>query len=166
MQTIDHKKTLKHLYNASTKAVVQVHVPPMTYLMIDGTGDPNTSQAYNDAVEAVFSVSYTAKFAVKKGPLAIDYKVMPLEGLWWADDMSTFTVTDKSSWKWTMMIMQPDLVTRQVLDDALASVRKKEPGLFVVDHLRIEGFDEGRCAQLLHVGPFSGSDLRDRKSVV
>ena len=155
MRAVDHKKELKHLYRASTKKVVEVTVPPMTYLMLDGVGDPNTAPAYKHAVEALFSVSYTAKFAVKKGPLAVDYKVMPLEGLWWTDDMSTFSVANKSSWKWTMMMMQPDLVTRAVLEDAIAAVGKKKPELVAVEKLRMESFDEGRCAQVLHVGPFS-----------
>src|SRR5690554_2951752 len=105
------KKELKHLYNASAKEVVQVEVPKMNFLMIDGEGDPNTSTAYQEAVEALFSLAYTIKFAVKKSEQGIDYVVMPLEGLWWADDMSAFTAGNKSSWKWTLMIMQPGFVT-------------------------------------------------------
>ena len=90
MSKIDLKKDLKHLYQPSAKAVVQVEVPTLRYLMVDGQGDPTTVPAYAQAVEALFSVSYTAKFMVKKGPQAVDYAVMPLEGLWWADDMSAF----------------------------------------------------------------------------
>jgi hypothetical protein len=155
VQEVDIKKELKHLYQASSKEVVEVDVPAMAYLMLDGEGDPNTSQEYADAVEALFSVSYTAKFAVKKGPLAIDYGVMPLEGLWWADDMSTFSCSDKSNWKWTMMIMQPELVTHQTIQEAIASVEKKKPSLSALANLRVELFSEGRCAQLMHIGPFS-----------
>ncbi|MFZ1613041.1 MAG: hypothetical protein WAT51_02650, partial [Holophaga sp.] len=87
MSKIDLKKDLKHLYQPSAKSVVEVDVPPFVFLAIDGHGDPNTSQTYAEAIEALFSVSYTAKFMVKKGPQQIDYAVMPLEGLWWADDM-------------------------------------------------------------------------------
>jgi hypothetical protein len=122
--------------------------------MIDGEGDPNTSQQYAQAVEALFSVSYTVKFMVKKGPSAIDYAVMPLEGLWWADDMTTFVANDKSKWKWTMMIMQPDFVEREMIHAAIAEVIKKKD-LAAVSELRIEDFTEGLCAQVLHVGPFS-----------
>jgi hypothetical protein len=154
MKKIDLKKDLKALYTASAKEVVQVAVPPMRFLMVDGIGDPNTSKSYAEAIEALFSVSYTAKFIVKKGPQQIDYAVMPLEGLWWADDLSAFTTGDKAKWKWTAMIMQPDFVTKAVLDTALAEVRKKKslPG---VDRLRLEELTEGRCAQVLHIGPFS-----------
>ena len=155
MQKIDFKKALKHLYQASSKAVVEVNVPPMTYLMLDGVGDPNASAEYAEAIEALFAVSYAVKFAVKKGPLAIDFGVMPLEGLWWADDMSAFATADKSNWMWTMMIMQPEPVTHQALLDAVASVRKKKPDLSALARLRIEALAEGRCAQLMHVGPFS-----------
>jgi hypothetical protein len=154
MKKIDFKKELKHLYQPSARAVVEVDVPTMNFLMIDGQGDPNTAQAYADSVEALFAVSYTVKFMVKKGPSAIDYGVMPLEGLWWADDMSTFTTQDKSNWKWIAMIMQPSLVTREILERAMAEVKKKK-NLQALAGLRLQTFAEGRCAQVLHIGPFS-----------
>jgi len=154
MNKIDLKKELAHLYRPSAKEVVQVDVPAFRFLMIDGEGDPNSSPEYARAVEALFSVSYTAKFVVKKGPQAIDYAVMPLEGLWWADDMSAFSDGDKSQWKWTMMIMQPDFVAPETIYSAIAEVKKKK-ALPAVDKLRLESFTEGSCAQLLHIGPFS-----------
>ena len=154
MEKIDLKKELKHLYQSSAKAVVQVDVPRFRFLMVDGRGDPNTSQVYAQAVEALFSVAYTAKFMVKKGPQAIDYAVMPLEGLWWADDMSVFVANDKAKWNWTMMIMQPDFVADEVVEAAIAEVRRKK-ALATIDKLRLESFSEGLCAQVLHVGPFS-----------
>jgi hypothetical protein len=101
----------------------------------------------------LFAVSYTIKFIVKKGPLAIDYGVMPLERLWWVDDMSKFTTEDKSNWKWTMMIMQPSFVTPEIIDSAIADVKmKKNPT--AISKLRLEAFSEGRCAQILHIGTF------------
>ena len=106
---------MKHLYQPSAKEVVQVDVPSANYLMIDGEGDPNTSQAYADAIEVLYAVSYAVKFMIKKGALAIDYGVMPLEGLWWADDMSCFATADKSNWQWTMMIAQPSFVTTEII---------------------------------------------------
>ena len=154
MQKIDLKKELKHLYRPSAKAVVQVEVPPLRFLMIDGEGDPNTSREYALAVEALFSVSYTAKFMLKRGPRAINYAVMPLEGLWWADDMSTFVTNDRAKWKWTMMIMQPDFVSADVVQAAIAEVKTKK-AIATVNSLRLESFEEGLCAQVLHVGPFT-----------
>ena len=148
------KRELRHLYHASAKDIVQVDVPALNYLMIDGEGDPNSSPEYAQAVEALFSVSYTAKFMIKKGLQAIDYAVMPLEGLWWADDMSAFVANDRASWKWTMMIMQPALVTSGILSEAINEVRKKK-ALPAISSLRVLAFTEGACAQVLHVGPFT-----------
>jgi hypothetical protein len=154
MQKIDLKKDLKHVYQASACDVVQVDVPTFRFLMLDGAGDPNTSPDYAHAIEALFSVAYTAKFMLKKGPQQLDYAVMPLEGLWWADDMSAFATGDKASWKWTMMIMQPSCVADEVIEAAIAEVRRKK-ALPALDRLRVADFHEGLCAQVLHVGPFS-----------
>jgi hypothetical protein len=154
MQKIDFKKRLKQLYSAPAKTPVLVEVPEMQFIMADGAGDPNTSEEFRRAVEALFSVSYALKFLVKKGPLAIDYGVMPLEGVWWTEDMSAFTTSDKASWKWTLMIMQPEYATGELFEQALAQVRKKK-NLPSLDQLRMEPFREGMSAQVLHVGPFS-----------
>ena len=154
MKKIDPKKELKHLYQASAKEVAQVCVPTLKYLMVDGKGDPNTSQEFAQAVEALFSVSYTAKFALKKGIQAIDYAVMPLEGLWWADDMSVFVADDKVNWKWTMMILQPAFVSDKVIETVIISTGKKKE-LPSLSKLRLAEFSEGSCAQIMHVGPFS-----------
>lgn len=154
MQKIDLKKQFKPLYQPSAKEVVQVDVPPMNYLMIDGEGDPNTSREYAEAVEALFTLSYTIKFMLKKSRQAIDYGVMPLEGLWWADDPSVFVRGEKSKFKWTAMIMQPSFVTREIVNDAIAAAKKKK-GLPALSRVRFDKLNEGKCAQILHVGPFS-----------
>ena len=151
---IDLKTQMKLLYQPSAENVVEIEVPAMAYLMIDGEGDPNSSKAYSDAIEALFAVSYGVKFMFKKGPTAVDYGVMPLEGLWWADDMSKFSAGDKSGWKWTMMIMQPAFVTRDIIDRAIADVSRKK-NLAALAKMRAESLTEGRCAQILHIGPFS-----------
>lgn len=154
MAKIDLKKELKPLYQASANQAVEIQVPPLRYLMVDGKGDPNTSPDYAQAIEALYTVSYTTKFALKKSPSAIDYAVMPLEGLWWADDMSAFTVGDKTNWRWTMMILQPDFVSDADIAAAISAAARKKR-LPALEKLRLEAFSEGRCAQILHVGPFS-----------
>ncbi|MCB0076483.1 MAG: GyrI-like domain-containing protein [Anaerolineales bacterium] len=154
MEKIDLKKQLKPLYSPPSNRVVEVEVPTMNFLMIDGSGDPNSSQAYAHAVEALFAVAYALKFMVKRGPQAVDYVVMPLEGLWWSADISTFSVDRKAEWLWTMMIMQPGVVTTPMVTDAIDQVRRKK-GLSAVDAIRFVPFHEGRCAQILHRGPFS-----------
>jgi hypothetical protein len=154
MDKIDLRKTLKHLYQPRAGTVVEVDVPEMRFLMIDGHGDPNKSQDFADAIEGLFGLSYMLKFMVKKGTSGVDYAVMPLEGLWWADDMSTFSTADKSNWKWTAMIMQPEFVTQALVDDASRELqRKKRP--IALERVRFAPFAEGRCAQTLHIGPFS-----------
>ncbi|MEM2955525.1 MAG: GyrI-like domain-containing protein [Nitrososphaerales archaeon] len=154
MPKIDLKKELKHLYNPSAKEVVIVDVPRMNFLMIDGVGDPNKAQEFKDAVEALYSVSYALKFMIKKEKKAIDYSVMPLEGLWWVDDMSKFSIEDKDAWKWTVMIMQPEFVTKDLFKKALEQVGKKK-NLLALSKMRFEDFHEGLSAQIMHIGPYS-----------
>jgi hypothetical protein len=154
MAIIDLKKELKHLYNSSSKEVTEVDVPAMNFLMVDGEGDPNTSQAYVEAIEVLFAVSYTVKFMVKKGELAIDYGVMPLEGLWWADDMTRFSPDDKSNWKWRAMIMQPPFVNADLIDHALSEVKKKKNPA-AISKVQFASWTEGKSAQIMHIGPFS-----------
>ncbi len=154
IEKIDFKKELKYLYKPSAKKVDIVEVPPLNYLMIDGEGDPNTSQSFQDAIEVLYPLSYALKFMIKRGETGIDYGVLPLEGLWWADDMSSFRVENKSGWKWTLMIMQPELVTREMVHEAIEQVRiKKNP--VSLPRVRFESFEEGKVAQILHIGPFS-----------
>ena len=154
MEKVDYKKKLKQLYKPSPKQVEMVEVPEMNFLMVDGHGDPNTSKDFKDATEALFSLSYTIKFMVKKGAIGIDYGVMPLEGLWWTDDMAGFDVNKKEEWKWTIMIMQPALVTEDLIAGAVEQVkRKKNPA--ALSGIRFEPFSEGLSAQILHIGPFS-----------
>lgn len=154
MTKIDYKKELSHLYKTSAKEVREVMVPSLSYLMIDGAGDPNTTPAYAEAVEALFSVSYTAKFTLKRSAPSHDFAVMPLEGLWWADDLSAFISGDRTQWQWTMMILQPAMVTAGVIEAAIEAVGRKKT-LPALGKLRFEEFTEGRCAQILHVGPFT-----------
>jgi hypothetical protein len=154
MVKLDLRKELKQVYQSSANAVAEVEVPPFTFLMVDGQGDPNRVPAYAEAVAALFTVSYTAKFMVKKSAGGQDYAVMPLEGLWWADDLGAFQSGDRDLWRWTMMIMQPAFVPESLLREAMAAAAEKK-SLPAIGRLRIETFAEGRCAQLLHVGPFS-----------
>lgn len=153
---LDLRKQLGALYAPGWREPELVEVPKLRFLMIDGEGDPNTAPAYRAAIEALYSVSYTLKFLVK-GRGGPDYGVMPLEGLWWADDMTSFGSAhrDKSSWKWTAMIAQPDAVTAELFEEARRSVRERK-GLAAVDALRLETFDEGPAMQILYTGPYSG----------
>jgi hypothetical protein len=153
MEKRDLKKELANLYNASAKEPTVVEVPTMHFLMVDGSGDPNTAQAYKDAVSALYTLSYTLKFMVKRGGLA-DYAVMPLEGLWWTLAGPPVDLADKDAYQWTSMIMQPEYVTQVLVEDAMREAAKKKP-LPGLQKVRFEAFHEGRAAQIMHIGPYS-----------
>lgn len=144
----DPKKALKELYAPRQGDFALVEVPPMQFLAIDGEGDPNTAAAYAEAVQALFSVSYAAKFASKQN-LAKDYVVGPLEGLWRADDRTAFRTRDKDAWRWTMLITQPEWITQEIIDTAR---EKQRPP--AADRLRLLTWEEGACVQILHVGSY------------
>jgi len=154
MKKIDYKKKLKDLYKPSPKKVEIVEVPQMNFLMVDGKGDPNKSQSFQDAIETLYPLSYTLKFMVKKGGMEIDYGVLPLEGLWWADDMSSFSIENKESWKWCLMIMQPEFISQEMVAKATEEVKKKKNPV-ALSAVRFESFLEGKAAQTMHIGPFS-----------
>ncbi|WP_258726499.1 GyrI-like domain-containing protein [Cellulomonas sp. NS3] len=130
-----------------------VVVPPVQYLMVDGAGDPSTAQAYTDAVQTLYAVSYGVRALVKASG-GTPWTVMPLEGLWWADDLTTFTAGRRDDWLWTMLIAQHDGVTAELVGEALdaAGRKKKAPA---ADRLRLEVLDEGEVVQVLHHGPYS-----------
>jgi len=154
MSKIDLKKELKELYQPKVSNIVTVDVPAMNFLMIDGKGDPNTAQAYRDAIEALYGISYTLKFTVKKSPKGVDYSVMPLEGLWWADDPADFVKPNKDRWRWTAMIMQPDFITNAMVEKAKDELTKKKT-VASLSQLRFEKFHEGLSAQIMYIGPFA-----------
>jgi len=130
-----------------------VTVPPLRYLMVDGHGDPNTSDEYRDAVQTIFPLAYALKFLSKRS-LDRDYTVMPLEALWWADDMAAFTrARDKSQWRWTALNLVPDWITDAHVEEATATARSKG-GAPRLDELRVETLDEGLSVQTLHVGSY------------
>ena len=151
MSKIDFKRELAHLYNPPSHFVV-VDVPPMSFLMIDGHGDPNTAQSYQDAVEALYALAYKVKFASKR-ELDRDYVVPPLEGLWWAEEWDTFGKRDKDAWDWTMMIMQPEWITSEMVTEAIQQVIDSKD-LPALGGMRFEPYDEGLSVQILHIGSY------------
>lgn len=148
---IDFKKTLDS-YRAKRDEFRVVDVPDLQYLMIDGHGDPNTSPAFTEAVEALYPVAYKLKFTSKR-ELGRDYVVPPLEGLWWADDMDSFTTSrDKSQWAWTLLLMVPDWIENDLFTVAVGQAAASRPARLA--DVRLEPFAEGRCVQTLHIGSF------------
>jgi hypothetical protein len=161
LKKIDFKKELKELYGPSIKEVSEVNVPVTNYLMIDGKGDPNTSQEFKDAIETLYPVAYAIKFFFKKQK-EIDYGVLPLEGLWWAEDMNDFVFSKKDNWFWTLMIAQPSFVTREIFEENLEAVKLKKK-LPIISRLRFETYDEGRSAQIMHIGSYTDEGANIQK---
>ena len=151
MGKIDLKKELRALYQPSAQTFQRVTVPSMQFLMVDGHGDPNSAREYKEALETLFPVAYKLKFLSKK-ELEKDFVVMPLEGLWWSEDMESFVSRAKDSWDWTMMILQPEWITQDLFDAALEQLEGK--ALPSAKRIRMERYDEGEAVQIMHIGPY------------
>lgn len=148
----DFKKQIT-TYTAPRGRFEIVTVPAMQFLMIDGHGDPNTSKTYEDALRTIYPVAYTLKF-LSKNDLGRDYTVMPLEALWWSDDMDAFTTArDKSQWDWIVMIMTPDWLSAEHYETAREAVRRKG-GAPALDAIRLDVLEEGSAVQTLHIGSY------------
>lgn len=150
MAAIDLKKVYRDHYTAKD-APGLVEVPARPYLMIDGEGDPNTSKAYSDAVATLYPLAYGIRRALKDAT-GDAYTVMPLEGLWWVEDMAQFTVEDKSDWQWTAMILQPEAVTPGLAAEIIPLVTAKKD---LPSMARLEDYGDGLAAQILHRGPYA-----------
>jgi hypothetical protein len=153
MEKLDLKKSLKYLYEPSASVFSVVDVPKMNFMMIDGHGNPNKSPEYTESMQALFTAAYTLKFKIKK-ELGVDYPVMASEGLWWMDDMREFSLARKDDWKWTMMIMQPEIVTPQLFAQAVAEGMKKK-GQLALSQLRLERYHEGLATQIMYFGSYA-----------
>jgi hypothetical protein len=150
MSKLDLKKSRKELFTAPLNRFVPLTVPPISYLMVDGHGDPNIAPAYKHAVESLYATAYAMKFACKAD--GEDFVVAPLEGLWSAPDPESFAARRKDEWDWTMLIMMPDYVDQKRFSEGKAKAREKLGGL--AKGLRLECLEEGLCLQALHVGSY------------
>jgi len=159
MKTLDLKKELKYLYAPSAKKIEILKVPKMQFAMIDGAiekgKEPGNSPGFQEATQALYSIAYTLKFMLKKRKTnPIDYPVMALEGLWWVED-GFFDITVKDNWFYTLMILQPDVITQDVFAEGLEQVRKKKGDSSALSKLRLANFEEGLSVQAMHIGPYA-----------
>ena len=148
---LDLKKELKEFYSVSAKEPVIVKVPEQKIISVTGKGSPDSTN-FKNAVEALFPVAYKIKFTYKKS--GRDYTVMPLEGLWWAEDMQDFSANNKDTWKWTVFIVQPDFVTQEAFNSAIEEVKAKKD-LPTLSNVKFGTIDEGLSVQILHIGSFA-----------
>jgi hypothetical protein len=160
MRTLDLKKQFKYLYQPSAKKVEIVQVPCLQFAMIDGAIEkgygPGNSPGFQEAVQALYSISYTLKFMLKKRKLdPIDYPVMALEGLLWLTEGDVFDINIKDNWSYTLVIMQPEVITSEIFEEGRSQVRQKRGESHALSKLRLEFFEEGLCAQIMHIGPYA-----------
>ena len=159
MKTLDLKKQFKHLYQPSAKKIETVQVPSLQFAMIDGAiekgSEPGKSPSFADSTQTLYGLSYTLKFMLKKRKTdAVDYPVMALEGLWGVED-GKFDITVKDNWSYTLMIMQPEIITQEIFEEARAEVRRKKGDLPLLSKVRLAHFEEGLCVQTMHIGPYA-----------
>jgi hypothetical protein len=158
MEILDLRKQLKSYYAPSTKKVEVIDLPAFIFVMIDGNIEkslaPGTSPGFQEAISALYGAAYTLKFMLKqRKENAVDFPVMALEGLWWVED-GHFDIQVKDNWFYTLMILQPELITPQLFAEALEKLRKKKGEHTVFSRLRLERFQEGLCMQIMHLGPY------------
>lgn len=159
MKTLDLKKQFKHFYQPSAKKVEIVQIPSLRFAMIDGAiekgSEPGESPSFAEATQALYGISYTLKFMLKKRQTdPIDYPVMALEGLWWVED-GMFDITVKDNWFYTLMILQPEVITPEIFEEARQQVRRKRGDGATLSRLRLADFEEGLCVQTMHIGPYA-----------
>jgi hypothetical protein len=159
MKILDLKKQYKDLYQPPAKKPVLVQVARLQFVMIDGAiekgSEPGKSPLFAEATQALYGLSYTLKFILKKRKTnPIDYPVMALEGLWWVED-GMFDITVKDNWFYTLMILQPEVVTAELFEQAREQARKKKGDSPALSQARLEYFEEGLCVQMMHIGPYA-----------
>jgi hypothetical protein len=152
MQNYDIKRHRPTLYGAKRGQFDIIDVPPMKFLMADGHGSPNTSPEYPEVVTALYTVSYAIR-AVAKDELKRTHTVGPLEGLWDAENLQAFHTRDEDAWEWTLMIVQPDWITSEIVDAAMERVQRTKD-LSAASKVRFEEYPEGKSVQVLHIGPY------------
>ena len=157
MKKLDYKKEFKDLYQPATKPSI-IDIPEMVFIAVDGCGNPNTCEAYKEALEILYGLSFTIKMSKMSGTQPegyFEYVVPPLEGLWSVEsiDFDGTNVTDKDRFQWTSMIRQPEFVTEEVFENARNTLKHKKPGL-PVEKARLMRLTEGLCVQIMHKGSY------------
>lgn len=155
-EKFDFKKEYKFLFSAAVGQPQLVDVPAFKYLMIDGRGDPNTAPEFTEKIQALYGLAYSLKFMLKQGRPAIDFVVSPLSGLWCAEDSTAFCEGRKNEWRWTLMILQPDAVTPELLEKARVKLAAMKALPFAAE-VKLNVLHEGAAVQILHIGPYSAA---------
>jgi len=159
---LDLKKVLKDLYDTKKTEPYFITVPKLKIISCSGYGNPNNSAFFQKTMSTLYSIAYTIKFMLKKTDTS-PYTVMPLEGLWWTDEISTFSLEKKEEWKWKVFIVQPEFITSEIFDSGIKELLKKKKEDIDTSLLSFECFEEGLCAQILHIGPYAQEEPTVKK---
>ena len=151
----DYKKEYKEFYLPKKKPEI-VEVPPMNYIAVRGTGDPNQEDGdYKRSIGLLYAIAFTIKMSERSGHQIdgyFDYVVPPLEGFWWQEGVEGFDYTSKELFHWISVIRLPDFVSRADFDWAVAeATAKKKQDSSQVEFITVE---EGLCVQMLLIGPY------------
>ena len=150
-EKIDLYKLHKAEYAATRKPAL-VEIQPALYLAIDGQGAPG-GEAFTTSIGALYGAAFTIKMTRKFAGLQ-DYAVCKLESLYWTEpDTADFGKVPKEEWCWKLLIRTPSFVTERDLESAVAALLKRGKDE-TVRQVRLETLAEGRCVQMLHVGPY------------
>ena len=156
IEKIDFKKQFKAYYSPKPGKPEIIMVPPMQFVMIDGTGGfPETTTEFRAAFQAIYPTVYGLKFGRKKAGIAPDFGLGPLEALWWMKDKSEFDQSRPEDWRWTLMMWLPNVITHQTFEAFIVELKTKKPQI-ITDKLRLEVFDQGMVVQIMHIGPYVG----------
>jgi len=148
--TIDLKREYAGLHRASVRVPELVYVPELRYLAIEGQGSPE-EEAFQDAVGAMYAIAYGCRFGAKK-ELALDYPVMPLEGLWWTASGAEFTSVQSDDTRWMLLILVPKELPEEFFKRVQLVAQVKAPKAALA---RLITLKEGRAVQVMHVGPYA-----------
>ncbi len=152
------KKHEKEFYSVKEKPSITI-APRQNYIMISGKGNPNNDD-FSERVGVLYSLAYSIKMKYKqlyanskldKQSDYSDFAVFPLEGVWTSSNPSN--PLDKDSFVYTIMIKQPNFITKEMFKEAYEEVRKKKPSVLLKDVI-FEEMEDCECIQILHSGTF------------
>ncbi len=110
-----------------------VEMPAQRMAVVTTIGDPNSVS--QDAMKALYGAAYSLKFALKKQ--GVEFKVDALRARW-----PNAHLVSKENWEAHWALPVPD---------ATGELTQKVPAVQV----RLETWEYGLVAQILHLGPFS-----------
>lgn len=146
---LDLKKQQKEAFNVKENEYKKVICPKSYYIGLDGKGDPNNNEEYQNIVGALYKMAYSIKMDYKKKDL--DFVVMPLSGLWWSEDLKDFIEGAKDKWIWTMMIQVPEFITKEIVEEMKNKLKNESS---YIDDIKFIEAEETEAFETLYIGAY------------